>query len=356
MYKKLLLIFLVSLAVLYAGFIFYSKNTFIYSPLGGVYAKVKDCASPYMGGQGSTQGPSVMYPTKLSKIDGVSWWTDDVNKIGSGLIKIKGKLYDNSFEEYKKLGVDRTHNIGNNIDEATFEFLPSENRNQFKDKNKYYFYPSYGHSHSFNNCYSTSEEDFLRAGITMPKITVADSDFEKKRIPNPKYFIEFDIDSEDYNKINQQVDFVSDMPGQYSSVAGSLYYKTRNSGEFTQIQGVNASSFIPLKDLGKEDFYTDAKVLIFDGQVYDFNIETIKKVPTFYRGKQFFSDRFYIIENRIYFIKGYYDADKDIQVTDIDVNTFEYINEHSNDLGKMRYRDKNYTYEVDFMNGEFIRL
>ena len=316
--------------------------------------KVLDCANPYISeSRHDFLYDNVVYDYKYKKITNVNWFYDDVELVSAKLVKINNNLYDPYFSEFERLNIDKTNNLGNNVDVSTFLYVGSE-ESYFKDKNKYY----YGDISPNYNCFSTNEEDFKRAGVKPLVFPTLDDGSQLKekelKIPEPYFLEEFYIDTPEVEKLlsenrKHEVIIEKEPFSYYNNLNNVLYYRA-SSTKFLKVSDVDPKTIRKLADY----IYTDGKIILVGATVIKLDPSSFSKIPI-----KCFADSGYITDSEMFFkVEGdiyYLDRIEGLLRVDADVVTFEAVNNSSVCLGaETMYRDKNYIYTPSLKNGSFI--
>jgi len=309
-------------------------STFVFKPNGDILVYALDCQDTGLTHQHATPN------TRTTKIEGVNHNTDDVERVSSQFIRINGKLYDAYVAEFQRMGIDKTNNVGNDINERVFR-VTDEEEQYFTDGVHYYYYESYP---TFRACFSGNDNS--------PKPF---SSNQKENVETePIMLSEFQLNAPDEARfyLSQKNNIFTDERYGYTPFAalnGKLYFKSK-SGKFVEVPGAKPSTVIELGETYTGHFFTDGSLIIFQGNVLDFDLSRFRQIQA---GDM--STFFFDIEDKIYYLyiptnAFYYDAT--LTETDIDAESFEAVSTTGSFSGIV-YQDKGYIYKLKYRNTEW---
>lgn len=315
------------------------SGTFEFKLNGDIVVHTQNCEDPWVGGIYHQHAEPNWRSTVL---EGVNAKVDNVERISSQFLRINGQVYDAYSAEFQRLGISRTHNIENNINEEGFKVVDKDEQ-YFTDGENYYFYENYP---TFRACFSSSNKS-----TSIPQIQIPDykSDLEVKN--EPIKLNQFQLDSpweaQLYHSQENNI-FTDELIGgrtrwtPYAGLNGKLYFKQLN-GKYTEIVGANPDSFSELMNIysSYSNLYTDSEHIIFQGQILDLDLDTFEAVRVRPARLEYdIETGFFKASDRVFYI-----MEGQLLDMNADAETFEVVDVNGNTSGRI-YQDKDYVYKI----------
>lgn len=321
------------------------SSTFVFKPNGDILVYALDCEDTGLTHQHATPN------TRTTVIEGVNHKRDDVERVSSQFLRINGKIYDAYVAEFQRMGIDKTHNIANKINEKTFAVTDNEEQ-YFTDSTNYYFYEYYP---TFRACFSGHNS-------SIPQIPTVS---EKVVGTEPILLNEFQLDSPEEAKfyLSQENNIFTDERYGYTPYAelnGELYFK-QPTGKFTLVEGAKSQGFIELMDnySSYSSLYTDGQNIIFHGEVLNLDINTFEAVMV--RPQSLGYDivtGFFKANNQVYYLTkdrlGSLKENSNLINVGADAETFEVVDTNGSLSGRV-YQDNGYIYSFNKESENFIK-
>lgn len=295
-----------------------NKETFEFKPDGSIYVNTLDCENTGLTHQHAKAN------RRSTKINGINYIVDEVEKVSSQFLRINGKLYDAYIAEFQRKNIGRTHYISNYINEKEFRVTDKE-ENYFTDGKNYYYHNNYP---TFRACLFRNS----------------------KQSSSPIILSEFQLNSPEEQKfyLSQKSNiFVPKGYGgygysPYAELNDKLYFKRKN-GKYVEVPDANPKTLRELSDTFGSHFYTDGQYIILQGNILDLELNTFKQIKA---GKM--HTYYFRIEDHIYHLhipSGAFYYDAVLTKTNIDAETFEAIDTTGSFSGVL-YQDKDYIYKL----------
>lgn len=323
------------------------SSTFVFKPNGDILVYTLDCEDTGLTHQHAIPN------TRTTVIENVNHKTDEVERVSSQFLRINGKIYDAYVAEFQRMGINKTNNIANNINEERFR-VTDEEEQYFTDGINYYFYEHYP---TFRACFSGNDR-------SLPQIPISTAN-EQTVKNEPIQLNEFRLDSPEEEKfyLSQKNNIFTDEKYGYTPYAelnGKLYFK-QPTGKFTIVAGAKAESFVELMDnySSYSSLYTDGQNIIFQGEVLNLDLNTFEAVTV--RPQHLGYDivtGFFKANNRVYYLTkdrlGSLEENSNLISVDADAETFEVVDTNGSASGRV-YQDKSYFYTFDKDSESFTK-
>ncbi len=312
---------------------FLNGSPFYYTLSGDVYITKIDCEYKRPTWESSPRYVKI-------KLDGIK--KSDVETVSKQFVKIKGKLYDGFYSEFKKQGIEKTNNIGTAIDVKTLKVVDVENE-YFQDKNGLYYYSNYP---TVDACFSPSPEGRYNGPII----------FQNILLQSPE---EIQLYRGQENNIFVSGEFKDPSWTRYAKLNGALYWKNLN-GQFIKISGADPENFRLLsKEIIGSELYTNGKNVFFNGNITEIDPTTFKEImyPRLDNSEKLASNFFVANSHIYYFARTLYSGEElsTLIKTDADASTFEIINTNDSYSGLI-FRDKDYIYKYNKNKKAFDKI